>query len=64
MNDGAFRLLGKEQLKGVEQINMAINELDKKTQHNANIATETNDIAIKTDNLANLIVEDTKSKKY
>lgn len=43
---------------------MAINELDKKTQHNANIATETNDIAIKTDNLANLIVEDTKSKKY
>ncbi len=54
----------KEQLKGVEQINMAINELDKKTQYNANIATETNDIAIKTDNLANLIVEDTKSKKY
>jgi methyl-accepting chemotaxis protein len=47
----------KEQLSGIEQINDAVNQLDQQTQQNAMIATQTNDIAITTDEIAKLIVK-------
>ena len=54
----------KEQQRGIEQINDAINLLDHKTQENAVISTKTNDIAMKMDSLAKLIVEKTHDKKF
>jgi len=54
----------KEQQKGMEQINDAINLLDHKTQENAAISNKTNDIAIQTDVLAKLIVQKTNEKEF
>ena len=54
----------KEQLTGIEQINNAVNSLDRQTQQNAAIAAQTNDIARQTDNIAKLIIEDTDSKEF
>jgi methyl-accepting chemotaxis protein len=54
----------KEQLLGIEQINDVVNQLDQQTQHNAKIASETQDISILTDQLAKLIVSDTNKKEF
>lgn len=57
-------LSSKEQQKGIEQINDAINLLDHKTQENAVISNKTYDIAIGTDTLAKLIVQKTNEKEF
>ncbi len=57
-------LASKEQLAGIEQINNAVNSLDRQTQQNASIAAQTNDVATQTDNIAKLIIEDTDSKEF
>ncbi len=54
----------KEQLSGIEQINDAVNQLDQQTQQNAGISTQTNDIAITSDKIAKLIVEDANKKEF
>ena len=54
----------KEQLSGIEQINDAVNQLDQQTQQNATISTQTNDIAITSDKIAKLIVEDANKKEF
>ena len=54
----------KEQLTGIEQINDAVNLLDRQTQQNATIATQTNDIAILTDKIAKIVVKDANSKEF
>jgi methyl-accepting chemotaxis protein len=54
----------KEQLSGIEQINDAINSLDKQTQQNANIATQTHEVAIQTDSIAKLIVSNANDKEF
>ena len=54
----------KEQLTGIEQINDAVNLLDKQTQQNANIATQTQNIAQLTDKIAKIVVEDANSKEF
>ncbi len=54
----------KEQLLGVEQINDALNLLDHQTQKNAAVASETYNIAISTDELAKLVVQNSKSKRF
>ncbi len=46
----------KEQLLGIEQINDAVNQLDQQTQQNAMIASQTQDIALSTDEIAKLVV--------
>ncbi|GAB1467295.1 hypothetical protein MASR2M54_27950 [Aliarcobacter cryaerophilus] len=48
-----IEMSSKEQLSGIEQINDAVNELDRQTQQNAMIATEANDIAMNLDEVAN-----------
>ena len=53
-----------EQLTGINQINDAVNNLDKKTQQNASIASQTNDIAMKTDTIAKLVVSDANEKEF
>ncbi|MDD2507450.1 MAG: Cache 3/Cache 2 fusion domain-containing protein [Aliarcobacter skirrowii] len=54
----------KEQLLGIEQINDVINNLDRQTQQNAQIASQTNEIAKLTDSIAKVIVDDTNSKEF
>jgi methyl-accepting chemotaxis protein len=48
----------------MEQISDAINSLDKQTQINANIANQTNTIAIETSELAKNVVESTNTKEF
>lgn len=54
----------KEQLTGIEQINNAVNSLDRQTQQNASVAAQTNEIAINTDKIAKIIVEEANSKEF
>ena len=54
----------KEQLSGIEQINDAINSLDRQTQQNAAIATQTYEVAIQTDTIAKLVVSNANAKEF
>jgi len=54
----------KEQQVGIEQINDAVNSLDQQTQQNANIASQTHEVAMQTDTIAKLIVEDVNKKEF
>ena len=54
----------KEQQMGIVQINDAVNSLDRQTQENANIASETNGIAVQTDNIAKMIVQSADEKEF
>ena len=54
----------KEQEMGIVQINDAINSLDRQTQENANIASQTNDIASQTDQIAKLVVTSADKKEF
>ena len=54
----------KEQLSGIEQINDAVTQLDRQTQQNASIATQTQDIAIVSDEIAKLVVSDVDAKEF
>ncbi|RXJ94367.1 chemotaxis protein [Malaciobacter molluscorum] len=53
-----------EQLKGIEQINHAVNDLDKITQTNANVARQASDISKNTNKIANLIVDEAQKAKF
>jgi methyl-accepting chemotaxis protein len=57
-------LASKEQLSGIEQINNAIAELDRQTQQNAIIASKTNEVAVQTDKIAKLVVENVNEKEF
>jgi len=54
----------KEQLLGIEQINDAVNSLDKQTQETANVASQTNAIAKVTDEIAKTVVNNANSKEF
>ncbi|MEA3288636.1 MAG: cache domain-containing protein [Campylobacterota bacterium] len=54
----------KEQLAGIEQINSAVNQLDKQTQENASIASQTNEVAVQTDTIANMVVSSANEKEF
>ena len=54
----------KEQHAGITQINDSLTTLDKQTQQNAQIARETYDIAVQTDNIAKLVVQNADSKEF
>jgi methyl-accepting chemotaxis protein len=53
-----------EQLDGINQINDAVSQLDITTQENATVASETNEIAQKTNTIALAIVEKANSKEF
>ncbi len=57
-------MASKEQLQGIEQINDAVNSLDQQTQQNAMIASQTHDVALETDTIAKLVVEEADSKEF
>ncbi len=54
----------KEQLAGIEQINDAVTRLDRQTQQNASVASQTQDVASLTDQIAKLIVDSADSKNF
>ena len=54
----------REQEAGITQINDSITNLDRQTQENANIASQTYEVANQTDELAKQIVEDSQSKEF
>ncbi len=57
-------MASKEQLQGIEQINDAVNSLDQQTQQNAMIASQTHDVALETDQIAKLVVEEADAKEF
>jgi len=57
-------MASKEQLTGINQINDAVNSLDKQTQENASIASQTYDVAMQTDTIAKLVVSDANEKEF
>jgi methyl-accepting chemotaxis protein len=59
-----IEMSSKEQLSGIEQINDAVNQLDQQTQQNAAVASQTHDVAIITDEIAKLIVNDANAKEF
>ena len=54
----------KEQMTGIEQINIAVNMLDKVTQENASEANNVKVIANSVSQLANNLLHDAKNKKF
>jgi len=54
----------QEQLKGIEQINDAVSQLDKQTQENANVAHIAQNIALETRSMAQTIVDDSNQKEF
>jgi len=54
----------KEQEAGIIQINDAVNTLDKQTQENASIASQANEVSVKTDAIAKLIVSNANEKEF
>ena len=59
-----IEMSSKEQLSGIEQINDAITSLDQQTQQNANIASQANDVAVVTDEIAKLVVSNANAKEF
>ena len=54
----------KEQLLGIEQINDAVTQLDRQTQQNAAVASQTHDVAVLTDEIAKLVVSNADEKEF
>ncbi|MDX9743000.1 MAG: nitrate- and nitrite sensing domain-containing protein [Arcobacteraceae bacterium] len=57
-------MASKEQLQGIEQINDAVAQLDQQTQRNAQIASQTHDVAVDTDTIAKLVVANANEKEF
>ncbi|MEA3384664.1 MAG: methyl-accepting chemotaxis protein [Campylobacterota bacterium] len=57
-------LSSKEQQASITQINDAITSLDSKTQQNASVASQTQDIAVKTDTISKLVVSNADQKEF
>ena len=54
----------REQKSGIEQINDAVNSLDQQTQQIASIASQTHTVAVKTDTIAKLVVQEANEKEF
>ena len=59
-----IEMSSKEQLSGIEQINDAVNSLDRQTQQNAAIASQAHDVAVITDEIAKLVVSNANAKEF
>ncbi len=59
-----IEMSSKEQLSGIEQINDAVNQLDRQTQQNAAVASQTHTVASVTDEIARLVVNNANAKEF
>jgi len=57
-------IASREQQQGIVQINSAVSALDHQTQQNANVASQTQDVALDTSKLANELVRSADQKKF
>ena len=60
----SIEISSKEQLNGIIQINDAVNQLDQQTQQNVQIASQTQNVAILTDQIAKMVVNNTNQKEF
>ncbi len=56
--------ISKEQQTGIEQINTAVGQLDSQTQKNAQVASDTQDIAMQTQSIAQDVLDDANQKQF
>ena len=56
--------ISKEQQTGIEQINTAVGQLDSQTQKNAQVASDTQDIAMQTQSIAQNVLDDANQKQF
>jgi methyl-accepting chemotaxis protein len=59
-----IKLSSREQQNKIEQINKAINSLDTQTQQNAQVASQSYDVAVVIDKIAKLIVNNADEKEF
>jgi len=59
-----IEMASKEQKLGIEQINDAVSSLDQQTQQNAMIASQTHEVALKTDSIAKIVVSKANEKEF
>jgi methyl-accepting chemotaxis protein len=59
-----IEISSKEQLRGIKQINDAVNALDRQTQQNASIASQTHVIALQTDGIAKIVVKNANENEF
>ena len=57
-------MASKEQSRGIEQINDTVSRLDQQTQQNASIANSTKGIALQTQTISQLIVDNANEKEF
>ena len=57
-------MASKEQQNGIVQINDAVNNLDKQTQENAAIASQTHEVSVQTDEISKLVVSNANAKEF
>jgi methyl-accepting chemotaxis protein len=60
----SIEISSKEQLHGIIQINDAVNQLDKQTQENALVASQTQNIAVLSDQIAKIVMSNTDQKEF
>ncbi len=53
-----------EQKMGIQQINDAVNQLDRQTQENAAVSNNTHDVATRTDTIAHKVLESVDEKEF
>ena len=61
---GSVANISKEQQTGIIQINNAINILEQQVHANAEVSSQANNIAIKTSDIANTIVDNANQKEF
>ncbi len=61
---GSVANISKEQQTGIIQINNAINILEEQVHSNAEVSSQANNIAIKTSDIANTIVDNANQKEF
>jgi methyl-accepting chemotaxis protein len=59
-----IKITSNEQQNGIEQINKAINSLDMQTQQNAQVASQSYEVAVRIDKIAKLIVSNADEKEF
>ena len=59
-----IEMSSKEQLTGIEQINDAVTQLDQQTQQNAMSASQAQNVAVITDEIAKLVVSNANAKEF
>jgi methyl-accepting chemotaxis protein len=60
----SVEVASKEQQNAIVQVNDTVNALDHKTQQNASIASEVNQIAVQTDQIADVVVQSAEEKEF